>query len=381
MEISFSLEFKYLWLVELLNLRYLKHEWALASTVILRRKVITTIRCLFAIILSLALRLCISIGSLPSLRILVSLLAYYFEGLFVWAHQFYVIWLPEPLVDEFHALVHLPVILVWPLNNAINIFLHFLARFQKYLLIIDDWTTLASLILGCWDLFLHVEYRSHVKLHDFLFVLVNNSCLILHNLILFLNKFTHRINLLHFLICVNFPHLLSLLDIIEQFLSEILPFLIFILKFTDLLGVPLVKLFEVIYMTIHWLYLLIKRPNLLFICVVFLILGHVIIFSVLCNLSAQIFILALQLFDLVVETLNFILMIKITRIHLFVHCFHFSYFICVVGHFLFELNKLDILLYDLLLLVLHVTWTPLNLLFGHVTILDEELCITELKID
>lgn len=75
------------------------------------------------------------------------------------------------------------------------------------------------------------------------------------------------------------------------------------------------------------------------------------------------------------------LMIKVTRVHFFVNLFHFSDFVCVVSHFLFELNKLDILLYDLLLLILNKEWAPLNLLFGHVTILDEELCITELKID
>ena len=221
----------------------------------------------------------------------------------------------------------------------------------------------------------------HIKLHDFLFILVNDSGFVLHNLILLLNEFAHRIDLLHFLICVDFPHLLPLLDIVEQFFCEILPFLIFVLELTDLLGVPLVKLFQIINMTIHRLYLLIKRANFLFICVVLLILGHVVIFSVLRNLRAQILILTLQLFDLVVEAFYFILMIKIARVHLFVNLFHFSYFICVVGHFLFELNKLDILLNDLLLLVLHMVRAPLNLLFGHVTILDEELCITELKID
>ena len=352
---------------------------------ILRREVIATIRCLLSlVILCFGLGLGEGISSVhPTMLIFffVSLLSYYFEGLFVWTHQFSVTWLPDPLVDEFHALMYLFVISIWPLNNAINIFLNLLARFQNYLLIIDDRTSLTSLILRSWHLFLYIELVLQIELYDFLFILVNNTCLVLHNLILFLNEFAHRVDLLHFLICVDLPQLLSLLDIIEQFFSEILPLLVFSLEFTDLLGVPLIELFEIIYMTIHRFYLLIKRPNFLLICVVLLILGHVITLSVLLNLICQILILTLQLFDLVVEAFNFILMIKHCRVHFFVHLFHFSNFICVVSHFLFELNKLDILLYDLLLLVLNKVWASLGLLIGHVTILDEELCIAELKID
>lgn len=75
------------------------------------------------------------------------------------------------------------------------------------------------------------------------------------------------------------------------------------------------------------------------------------------------------------------LMIVVTWIHLLVNLFHFSNFICIVSHLLFEFNKLDILLYDLLLLVLDQLLTSLNLLFWHMAILDKKLCVAKLEIN
>ena len=133
-------------------------------------------------------------------------------------------------------------------------------------------------------------------------------------------------------------------------------------------------------MTVHRLYLLTERGNLLFICVVLLILCHVISCTILCNLDSQIFILSLKLLDLVVEAFNFILVFLVAWVHLFINLLQLSNFIGVIGLILLELNKLNILLHDLLLLVLNKCMTPFNLLFRHVTELDEELCLVDLKI-
>lgn len=135
--ISWSIKLKDLRLDVLFNLGYLKLESLLALTTtwsILRREVITT-RCFFSIILRLG-RLWLNEGvsslhpTMLLLKYIMFLLAYYFKGLFVWAHQFGVTWLTDPLVDKLHTLMHLLVISVRPLNNTINIFFNLLARFQ-----------------------------------------------------------------------------------------------------------------------------------------------------------------------------------------------------------------------------------------------------------